>query len=70
MVIRNCHQKLSSEIVIRNCHKKLSSEIVIRNCHQKLSSEIVIRNCHLSDLSVHRNHSQQSHHGIKTQSCR
>merc|ERR1719174_2585625 len=32
----SCHH------VIRNCHQKLSSEIVIRNCHQKLSSEIVI----------------------------
>ena len=34
-----------------------------------VSSEIIIRNCHLSDLSLHRNHSQQSHHGINTQSC-
>ena len=61
---------MSSESVIKNCNQKLSSKIVIRHCHQKLSSEIVIRNCHLSDLSLHRNHSQQSHHGINTQSCR
>ena len=28
---------MSPKIVIRNCHQKLSSKIVIRNCHQKLS---------------------------------
>merc|ERR1719500_150525 len=64
--VSSCHQKLPSEIVIRNCHQKLSSEIVIKNCHQKLSFDI---SCDLSDLSHHRNHSQQSHHGINAPSC-
>ena len=38
IVIKNCHQKMSSKIVIKNCHQNLSSKFVIKICHQKLSS--------------------------------
>ena len=39
-VSRTVFSKLS-KIFIRNCHQKLSSEIVTKNCHQKMSSKIV-----------------------------
>ena len=46
IVIKNCHQKLSSKIVIKRCHQKLSLKIVIKNCGQKLSSKISLKKCH------------------------